>query len=121
MAPIFLDREAGIQIYSQVRLALPFRRRRSVAAGLADIVLVARRFLHLGAHGTEIVGRGNHREQDNQRTSQRQQALGRGEPAAVSHASRVAPQPIGRQRQQEPCEIEQQFHLRANIPETRTH
>ena len=68
------------------------------------------RFFRLAAHGGEVIRRRNHGKEYDQHTSQSQQALECAELASESHSSGAAPQPSGRERQQQPCEIQQQFH-----------
>ena len=54
----------------------------------------------------EIIGKSR-----TNRHTQRQQALKCCESAGGWHSPGITPQPEGGQRQQQPCEIEQQFHL----------
>jgi hypothetical protein len=78
-----------------------------IATALAKAALTGRRFLHLGAHRAQVVRRRDYRKEDGQNTSQSQQALQRTESAGDFA---VAPQPVGRERQQQPRKIKQQFH-----------
>jgi hypothetical protein len=74
---------------------------------LSHRALADGRVLHLGAHGVQIVGGGDDREQKNQRAAEREETLPRAG-AARLHSS--PPQPIPWQGQQEPREIQQKFH-----------
>ncbi len=78
------------------------------ASSLPHGPLARCRLFHLGPHRVQIVGRRDHREQQNQCASQSQQTLQRTRPTLRAHAP--APQPVSRQRQQNPHEIEQQLH-----------
>lgn len=54
-------------------------KRSSIAVGLTDDLFVDLRFFHFGAHGVQVVGGRNHREEDDQDTGQSQHALQRTE------------------------------------------
>ena len=85
---------------------MPSVRGISFTALLAGAALAGGSFLHLRAHGLQIVAGRNYREQYDEHASQSQQDLDGSEAAAVMSRSGVAPQPIGRQGQKQPREIE---------------
>ena len=87
-----------------------------IASRLPHRALAAGRFFHLSPHGVQIVRRRDHRKQQNQHTSQRQQTLQRRYPARHPRSRIPPPQPVSRHRQQHPCEIEQQFHTYQSEP-----
>jgi hypothetical protein len=96
-----------------------------IAPCLAHGALTDGRVFHLGPHRVQIVRGRDHRKQQNQHTSQGQQTLHRTHPARQSCSRAPPPQPVSRQRQQHPRQIEQQFHTsqskRAQTPHpTRT-
>jgi hypothetical protein len=79
-----------------------------LASSLPHRSLARCRFFHLGAHRVQIVSSRDHRKQQNQYTSQSQQTLQRTQPALRTRAP--PPQPVSRQRQQNPHEIKKQLH-----------
>ena len=79
-------------------------------AGLPDSALAGRRFLDLSPHRVEVIGGGDYGEEDDQHASQRQQALQRRQRSTGAGTSGMAPEPVRGQRQEQPSEIEQQFH-----------
>jgi hypothetical protein len=87
-----------------------------IAARLAHRPLARGRFFHLGPHCVQIVRSRDHRKQQNQHAPQRQQTLKRSYPACQPRFRIPPPQPVSRQRQQHPRQIEQQFHLGAWFP-----
>ena len=86
---------------------MQFRRsmRRPVAFACFDLRAA---FLHLLAHGVQVVGLGDDGEQQDQRATQREQAND-GTPAPGALRVLSPPQNRG-QRQQEPTNVEEQFH-----------
>jgi hypothetical protein len=82
-------------------------KRSFVGSGLPQVALARRRLFHLGSHGTEIVRRRDDREENDEQASQGQQALQRTE---FARANSAAPQPEGWKRQQQPRQIQKQFH-----------
>ena len=82
-----------------------------IISRLARRALVDGGIFHLGPHRVQIVRGRDHRKQQNQRTPQRQQYLERIEPASRSRSRAPVPQPISRQPQQHPRQIEKQFHM----------
>ena len=82
-----------------------------VASRLAHRAFADRGVLHLGPHGVQIVRSRDYRKKQNQGASQGQQTLQGGHPAHRSGSPAPPPQPEGRKREQQPCEIEQQLHF----------
>ena len=82
-----------------------------IASRLAHRAFADGGIFHLGPHRVQIVRSRNHRKQQNQRASESEQTLQRGQPAHRSRSPAPPPQPVGRKRQQQPCEIEQQLHF----------
>lgn len=89
---------------------MALRRGSLLATRLPDAALADRRFLDRRAQGMEIVCGRYNREQHNQRASQSQQALPRRKVSSRVRRLALPPQPIGGQGQQQPREVEQQFH-----------
>jgi len=85
-------------------------RRIRIASGLAHGALADGGVFHLGPHRMQIVRSRDHRKQQNQHASQGQQTLQRTHRSRQPHSRVAPPQPVSRQRQQHPREIEQQFH-----------
>ncbi len=83
------------------------RTRTLLAGRLSHCALVGGRVFHLGPHGMQIVGSRDHRKQQNQGASQRQQALPWSQPAPAVRFGVPLPQPVCRQRQQHPRQIEE--------------
>ena len=108
--PALLKQNRTIRIGGQRGLCLALRGGESLPARLADAALADRGLFHLCTHGPEIVGGRDHREQDHQHASQGQQTLNGGEPARSRRAPAAAPQQVCGQRQQQPGEVEKQFH-----------
>lgn len=90
---------------------MALRRGSLLAARLPDAALADRRFLDRRAQGMEIVCGRYNREQHNQRASQSQQALPRRKVSSRVRRLALSPQPIGGQGQQQPREVQQQFHI----------
>lgn len=67
------------------------------------------RLFHLSPHRAQIVGSRDHGKQQNQCAPQNQQTLQRTRPSD-RRSGTPPPQPVSRQRQQNPHEIEQQLH-----------
>jgi hypothetical protein len=80
-----------------------------LAGGRAHGSLADSRFFHFSPHRVEIVAGRDYRKQQDQQTSQSQQQLARAE-SALLHNSAFPPQPICRQHQKHPRQIEQQLH-----------
>ena len=77
---------------------------RFVGVGCVAASFASGRLFHLGAHGAEIIGGGNHREENDQHASQGQEPVGRQQ--SPGGGAGLAPEPIGRQCQQQPRQIE---------------
>jgi len=90
-----------------------------IASCLAYGALAVGRVFHLGAHRVQIVRSRDYRKQQNQHASEGQQTLQRTDPAREPRSCAPPPQPAGRQRQQHPRKIEQQFHLSFWFPVSR--
>lgn len=98
--PVAVIRDSGeIGSGGRERLTTPFGGGWFFAALLADAAFAGGRFLHLGAHGAEIVGGRDYREENDEHASEGQQALKGSEAAARRQGPGMAPQAIGRQRQ----------------------
>jgi len=78
-------------------------------ACLPDTAFAGRRFLDLRPHHVEVVGGRDHGEENDQNASQSQQALQRRE-CSTPAGPFGAPEQVSGQRQEQPSEIEQQFH-----------
>src|SRR5579872_385581 len=76
-------------------------------ASLMQGALAERGFFHLGAHYAEIVRGGNHGEENHQHASEGEEAL---QGTELARSDPPPPQPIGGNREQQPSQIEQQFH-----------
>jgi hypothetical protein len=85
-----------------------------IADSLADAFL-ARGLFHFGPHGAQVVAGRHYWEEDDEQTSECQEALEGIEPASLGRSSRVTPQPVGGHRQQQPEKVEQKFHLTRNF------
>jgi len=81
-----------------------------IASSLPHRALAGGRLFHLGPHRVQIVRSRDHRKQQNQHASQGQQTLQRSYPSRQPRSRVPPPQPVSRQSQQYPREIEQQFH-----------
>lgn len=91
-------------------LSLPFQGALLIADSLADAFL-ARGLFHFGPHGAQVVASRHHWEEDDEQTSERQEALEGIERASPGRSSGITPQPVGGHRQQEPEEVEQKLHV----------
>jgi len=102
------------QIFRKSRRRLPpeARRRCFIGARCPDASFVARRFLDLGAHHVQVIRRRDYREQNDQRAGQCHGNLQGPELLSLVGSTRSLPQPIGRQRQQQPRKVQKQFHER---------
>jgi len=91
-----------------------------VAPSRSHRAFVRARLFDLASHRVQIVGSRDHGEQQDQHATQRQQALQRRE-CLLPRPTRspAPPQPVRRQSQQNPCEIEQKLHALKNLPEMR--
>ena len=108
--PALLIQNRRIRSGRQCRLSLRLRGGESLPARLAKTTLADGRLFHLCAHGPQVVCSGDDREQSHEHATQGQQALDCCEPAPSRHTSAAAPQQKCRQCQQQPSEIEKQFH-----------
>ena len=79
-------------------------------ARVAHTALAVWRFLQFSPHRAKIVCGGDHWKENDEKTSQRKQALRRCQPTAKPATAGAPPEPIGRQCQKNPREVEQQFH-----------
>jgi len=77
-------------------------------SGVANTPLAGRRFFHFASPGVQVVSDGNDRKQHDQRAAKTQQAL---QGADFVSRTGTPPQAEGGQGQQQPGEIEQQFHV----------
>jgi hypothetical protein len=80
-----------------------------VRAFLADADLAGGLF-HLGAHSAKIVRGRNDGEKEDQYAGQGEQVLQGSEPSARGGIPCVEPEPVGRQGQEQPRKVKQQFH-----------
>ncbi len=72
-----------------------------------DDPLAALGLFQFGAHGAQIVGGRNYREEHHKDTTESEHAL---QGSKLAGVSRATPQPPGGHGQQQPREIEQKFH-----------
>jgi hypothetical protein len=106
------DKNRNRRSHSRRSVPSALARARFVAYRLANSAFA--RLLHLRPHGVQIIGGGNYRKKQNQRASQREQVLERALTIHVRSAAGLAPQTVSGYNQQQPDQIEEQFHFRQN-------
>ncbi len=89
--------------------------RTGLHAGRLTDAFLGRGFFHLRAHGTQVIGRRDHREEDDEHAPQCEETLERRSATAVWCRSGVMPQPKGGHRQKQPGEVEEEFHGAKNL------
>lgn len=90
---------------SESGMCVPVVSRRPLVSRLTQTMLADGGLFEFRAHGAEVVGRRNHRKEDDQHASEREQEVQGGKFARMSVVA-AAPEPVGRQSQQQPCEIQ---------------